>query len=145
MTLLIKKVSSLEDKQHCFNIRHQVFVEGQNVPPHEEIDGKDDESTHYLLWVDSIPVGVARVRFIDKYAKIERVAILDAYQGKKLGYALMEFILADLNKNLDLKYAKLSSQTYAIPFYEKLGFVVCGEEYMDAGIPHKNMKKNIDK
>lgn len=96
-----------------------------------------------FLWVDSIPVGVARVRCIDNYAKIERVAILEAYQGKKLGHALMQFILADLNQNPDITYAKLSSQTYAIPFYEKLGFVVCSEEYMDAGIPHQDMTKGI--
>ena len=143
MKLLIKKVSIPEDMLHCFNIRHQVFVEGQNVPLNEEMDGKDDESSHYLLLFDTIPAGVARVRFMDDYAKIERVAILAAYQGKKLGHALMQFILADLQKNPLIKNAKLSSQTYAIPFYERLGFDVCSEEYLDAGIPHKDMKKTF--
>ena len=49
-------------------------------------------------------------------------------------------ILSDLKHSTGIVMAKLSSQTYAIPFYEKLGFTVCSGEYMDANIPHKDMK-----
>ena len=101
MNILITKVSSTEDMQKCLDIRTTVFVMGQNVPQCEDTDGKDQDSAHYLLTIDSIPVGVARVRYIEDFAKIERVAILNDY--------------------------------------EKLGFSVCSEEYMDAKIPHKDM------
>ena len=37
------------------------------------------------------------------------------------------------------RYAKLSAQTHALPFYEKLGFAAYGPEYPDAGIPHRDM------
>lgn len=56
----------------------------------------------------------------------------------------MKTILFDLKQSGVIAYAKLSSQTYAIPFYEKLGFVVCSEEYMDANIPHKDMYLNLN-
>ena len=52
----------------------------------------------------------------------------------------MRFILSDLRQHALIKKVKLSSQTYAIQFYEKLGFQVCSDEYMDAGIPHKDMR-----
>ena len=51
----------------------------------------------------------------------------------------------DLNDNPAVLTAKLSAQTYAIPFYEKFGFIVCSEEYMDAGIPHKDMQLFLDR
>ncbi|MDZ7834245.1 MAG: GNAT family N-acetyltransferase [Alkalibacterium sp.] len=37
----------------------------------------------------------------------------------------------------------LDSQDHAIPFYEKEGFEVQGDGFLDAGIPHHFMKKNI--
>lgn len=43
----------------------------------------------------------------------------------------------------DVHVLKLNAQTHAIPFYEKLGYKVISEEFMDAGIPHKTMEKRI--
>ena len=142
MNILINKVSSTEDMQKCLDIRTTVFVIGQNVPQSEEVDGKDQDSDHYLLTIDSKPVGVARVRYIEDFAKIERVAILHDYQGQGFGERIMKTILSDLKQST--ASAKLSSQTYAIPFYEKLGFSVCSEEYMDANIPHRDMVLNFN-
>lgn len=138
--LRIKKAVSAEDIQKCLEIRFKVFVEGQGVPIKEELDGKDTESTHYLLFINEHPVGVARTRCLGGFSKIERVAIVDDYQGKGLGRNIMTFILSDLRCHSTGKKVKLSSQTYAIPFYEKLGFSVCSDEYMDAGIAHKDME-----
>jgi predicted GNAT family N-acyltransferase len=139
MSVIIKKVCSAVEIEQCLMIRHKVFVLGQQIPLEEEMDGQDENSIHYLLFLDNKPVGVTRVRFISDYAKIERVAILDEYQGQGLGRQLMDAILADLRTNSASVSAKLGAQTYALSFYEKLGFVAYTEEYMDAGIPHKDM------
>jgi predicted GNAT family N-acyltransferase len=140
MSLSIKKALSDEDISQCMAIRFKVFVEGQNVPMQEEVDGKDAEASHYLLLIDFHPAGVARVRCMDHYFKIERVGIIAEYQGKGLGRDIMRFILSDLKALRTSNKVKLSSQTHAIPFYEKLGFSVCSDEYMDAGIRHKDMQ-----
>jgi len=143
MNILINKASNPADMQKCFDIRLKVFVHGQNVPLEEEIDDNDAVSDHYLLHVANAPAGTARVRIIDDYAKIERVAVLEEHQGKGLGKELLLRILTDLKQKNAVKKAKLSSQVYAIPFYEKLGFLVCSEVYMDANIPHKDMVLNV--
>lgn len=139
MNIVVKKASTNIAMQACLQIRKIVFVEEQNVPLHEELDGKDGSSEHYLLYVDAKPCGTARIQLIGDYAKIERVAILADYRGKKLGVQLMQQIVADLESYPLLKKAKLSAQLHAISFYEKLGFRTCSETYMDAGIPHKDM------
>ncbi|CDZ77786.1 putative N-acetyltransferase YjcF [Legionella massiliensis] len=138
--ILVKKVSATADLQVCLTIRHQVFVEGQKVPINEELDGLDSSSEHYLLSLNQLPAGTARVRHVGDYAKIERVAILETHQKQGLGHVLMNFILEDIQKSPQVKKAKLGAQSYAIPFYEKLGFVVCSDEYLDAGIPHRDMQ-----
>jgi predicted GNAT family N-acyltransferase len=140
MNISVNKVSTPEELQKCLIIRKKVFVEGQNVPLNEEVDGKDEQSEHYLLVMGEYSIGVARVRFVADYAKIERVAVLDEYQGRGFGKLLMEAILTDLKTNSTALTAKLGAQTYAIPFYEQLGFIVCSDEYVDAGIPHKDMR-----
>lgn len=144
MNIYVKKIASPAEMQQCLDIRTKVFVDGQKVPLHEERDGKDQDSDHYLLFINEQPAGVARVRFMGQFAKIERVAILDEHQGKGLGKEIMQKILADLQRNKAVITAKLSSQTHAISFYEKLGFSVCSEEYMDANIPHKDMKLSFN-
>ena len=143
MTVSIKKVSLQEDIQKCLDVRLEVFVVGQKISLSEELDGKDWGCEHYLLSVNDAPVGVARVRFIADYAKIERVGILDAYQGKGLGRRMMNVILSNLEQDARVSTAKLSSQTHAISFYEHLGFIVCSEEYKDAGILHRDMKLDL--
>lgn len=141
----VQQVTDDTALQICHSIRNQVFVEGQNVPIHEEVDELDACSEHYLLFLKQIPVGTARIRYLEDFAKIERVAILEAYQGRKLGHVLMKYILANIQHNHRVKKAKLSAQTYAIPFYEKLGFVICSDEYLDAGILHKDMQLSFKK
>ena len=49
------------------DIRLKVFVEGQNVPIQEDLDGKDAESSRYLLFIDDHPAGVTRKRCMDNY------------------------------------------------------------------------------
>lgn len=139
MGVSIQKTSKPEDLEQCFNIRHLVFVIGQKVPVDEDIDGKDEQSDHYLLHANDTAVATARVRYINQYAKIERVAVLDSFQGQGLGMHLMQHILKELKTKPDIEKAQLGAQTQAIAFYEKLGFSVCSDEYLDAGIPHKDM------
>lgn len=139
-TAEVKKVSAAHDIQACFAIRHQVFIIGQDVSMNEERDGQDAHSDHYLLLVNQHPLGTTRVRYLDDVAKIERVAILAAYQKQGLGQVLMRFIIEELRQNPRLLKIKLGAQSHAISFYEKLGFIICSDEYLDAGIPHKDMQ-----
>lgn len=132
------------DFKNCMQIRKIVFTEGQNVPEDIEIDGLDENSTHFMLSVNDISVGTARVRYVGTEAKIERVAILPSYQGLGLGQQLMEFIINNIQNSNSANSMILSSQLHAIPFYERLGFNVCSTQYMDAGIPHKDMKRTIE-
>ena len=39
--------------------------------------------------------------------------------------------------------SELDSQTYAIPFYQRLGYAAEGEEFLDGGIPHCKMRRSL--
>ena len=141
MTVL-KIALTLEDMALCFHIREEVFVKGQSIAMGDEFDGSDDDKCeHFLLWDDATPVGTVRVRYVEDYAKIERVAVLKAHEGKGYGTTMMEDIVSYLQMEKDIHTFKLSAQVKAIRFYNKLGFEAEGEAYEEAGtcIPHINM------
>ncbi|MEM0899504.1 MAG: GNAT family N-acetyltransferase [Pseudomonadota bacterium] len=126
----------------CHEIRRVVFVEGQNVPQDLEVDGRDRQCMHWLGFDSDVSFATARVMPLPDKLKIQRVAVLEAYQGRGFGGAIMATILHDLRElDTDRRPAFLSSQVHAIPFYERLGFEVCSASYLEAGIEHRDMKR----
>lgn len=117
-------------------IRTAVFIHEQQVPEDMEWDEFDAISLHVLAFnADGQPVGTARLL---PDGHIGRMAVLKEWRGQGIGSAMLQKILEELTKRHQQK-AMLNAQTYAVPFYEKFGFQVCGEEFMEAGIPHVKM------
>lgn len=143
MDFRIEKLQYPQSFDDCFLIRKTVFIEEQQVPLAEELDGLDDKADHYLLYADNKPAAVARLRYSQLIAKIERVAVLPSYRGKGIGQFLMKKIISDLQNHSNIQTAKLSSQVHAISFYENLGFQICSETYLDAGILHQDMMLDV--
>ncbi len=132
----VNKVSDPTDLEKVFAIRREVFVGEQNCPPELEYEF-EDESTHFLAIADGVPAGASRWRKTDKGYKLERFAVLKQFRGTGVGQELVKAVLADLPADAD--YVYLHSQTQAVPFYERLGFVKSGPEFEEAGIWHYKM------
>lgn len=138
MELIIKKTENSKDIQKLLEVRKIVFIDEQNVPPELEIDEHDKSAIHFVVLYNHDIIGTARLVISDKKGKIGRMCILRELRGKGFGLKLMNKII-EYSKDIGLEYLYLESQVHAIPFYEKIGFIVKGKEYMDAGIPHKKM------
>ncbi|MGB1234637.1 MAG: GNAT family N-acetyltransferase [Planktomarina sp.] len=133
------RVESTDDIAACQSIRRIVFIEGQNVPVAEEVDGKDGEASHIIAYDGDKAVGTARVLGYGTTAKIGRVAVLEANRGKGIGAALIAGC-EDAARKMGATRAILGSQTHAIGFYEILGYHAYGDVFDDAGIPHRMME-----
>lgn len=131
-----------DDMEDVLEIRRIVFIVGQDVPEHEERDGKDDQAIHLIAYDGDTPVGTARLLVEDGYGKIGRVAVLAETRGKGLGKGIMLAALEELRAE-GMATAKLAAQTHALGFYEALGFVAEGPEFLDAGIRHRNMSRAL--
>lgn len=140
MSLTITPVTDTTD---CFALRRIVFIEEQKVPEAEEWDDLDASAIHLLMRRDDRPVGTARLLIEGTTGKIGRVCVLREERGTGAGAALMRAAIDLLSARGDLRLLKLSAQSYAIGFYEKLGFTAHGPEYDDAGIPHRDMTRAL--
>lgn len=121
-------------------IRQQVFIAEQQVPTALEWDGLDEDAIH-LLAFDAEHRSVGCARILDG-GTIGRMAVLKDYRGKGLGRALLDMAI-EVCRRRDWHRIKLSAQTHAIPFYERAGFRICSDEYLDAGIPHRDMQLEL--
>lgn len=127
-------------RQACFDIRRAVFIEEQQIPEAEEWDAHDATCLHYLAGDGA---GTARIIAKGDTAKIGRVAVTQAHRGTGLGLSIMQALMEDASAR-GFKTAELESQVYAIPFYERLGFVAEGPEYDDgSGILHRLMRASL--
>lgn len=129
--------------EDALNIRYKVFVEEQKVPAEVEADELEDKSHHLVLYENQTPLGTARIYHRgDGIYKIQRVAILKNYRGQGIGAQLMKECELQIKK-LHGTQITLGAQLQALPFYEKLGYTAEGQEFIDAGIPHREMIKNL--
>ncbi len=118
-------------------IRTEVFIEEQHVPVYIEWDELDADAIHLLaLDEKNQPVGCARIL---KQGRVGRMAVVRSWRGSGLGKALLERAI-NICRRLNMPKINISSQTHAIKFYEKAGFVVTSEAYIDANIWHVDME-----
>jgi len=139
---MIRTVAT-RDIATCQRLRRTVFIEEQGVSAADEVDGLDDQAIHLLALDGDTPVGTARLLLKGETGKIGRVCLLASSRGTGLGAALIRAALDELRRQPGVTSAYLGSQTHATGFYEKLGFVVEGEEFLDAGIPHRHMRRAL--
>jgi predicted GNAT family N-acyltransferase len=130
------KISKEEDLATAHEIRRLVFVIEQNCPPELEWEHEED-SVHFLAFLNGTPCGTARWRQTDKGYKLERFAVLKEFRGRGVAGALIKTVLEDLPKDRALRY--LNAQLDAIPVYAKFGFRPKDELFEEAGIMHRQM------
>jgi predicted GNAT family N-acyltransferase len=140
--MIVQIAEDESDVETCFRLRREVFVVEQSVPLEMERDEYDSDAIHFLATRSGKSVAVARVVLKDQgtTAKIGRVAVLGSERGSGVGKLLMQAI--ETNPRLaKVQNFILDAQTYALRFYENLGYQACGDEFLDAGIPHRHMSK----
>lgn len=125
-------------------IRTQVFMNEQKVTAEDEWDGLDDQAIHLLArTTNGEAIGCARIikeRLQDKnWFHIGRVAVLKERRGEGIGLSLMHYALTWCTSTDSSAGIYLHAQVSSAGFYQKLGFIAQGTEFIDAGIVHINM------
>jgi len=144
----VRRASTAEELAACLALRRLVFIEEQGVPEADEMDGRDRECRHFLALPDKgsppqAALGTARILFVDaETAKAQRVAVLRAARKQGVGRALM-FAVEGEAARAGRALVVLSSQVSAVPFYERVGYLAYGDVFLDAGIEHRMMRKNV--
>lgn len=138
-----KIIQDKNDLEKAKAIRLAVFVEEQGVALEDEFDQFDELENgcqHILVYHEAEAVGTGRIRYVDGYAKLERICMLKQYRKYGLGSVIISS-LEEIAKQADKKKYKLHAQVQAKGFYEKLGYKGVSDEFDEDGIPHLIMEK----
>lgn len=121
-------------------IRTPVFIVEQQVPQDIEWDDKDPLCVHALaIDADGAPIGTGRLA---PDGKIGRMAVLPDWRGRGVGAAILEF-LVDSARERGIDVCYMNAQSHALDFYRQHGFETYDDEFLEAGIPHRRMKRTL--
>ena len=140
-----KIITLVSDLKQAFTIRIEVFVKEQGVPLEDEFDEFDTLnglSEHILVYYNEQPVGTGRVRWVDGIGKLERICILEPYRKFGLGKVIIN-ALEEIAEEKGVSQVKLHGQTQAEVFYKKLGYQTSSSMFIEDGIPHILMIKEL--
>lgn len=118
------------------SIRRTVFVLEQHVPEELEWDAFDAVSEHVIA-VDGRHTAAGTGRLLPD-GHIGRMAVLREWRRRGAGSAILAELIS-IARDRGVTEVRLHAQTHAIGFYERQGFVTCGGEFLEAGIPHRAM------
>jgi predicted GNAT family N-acyltransferase len=136
-TFVVWRADWVHEGVRLAEIRRAVFVIEQQVPESEEWDGMDAASRHVIaVSSDGAALGTGRLL---PDGRIGRMAVLKLWRGMGVGSALLRELLA-IARECGYAETRLHAQTHALGFYRKHGYTPVGDEFMEAGIPHYEMR-----
>jgi len=132
---MFKTVTKIDDLIKVFIVRGIVFIDEQKVPYDIEMDKNEYCSLHILGEIDGDPMAAGRLRFMNEWAKLERIAVRKEYRKRGYGHDIVEFMLAVAREKNYHKF-KMHAQAHLCEYYAKHGFKIQGEKFKEADIDH---------
>jgi predicted GNAT family N-acyltransferase len=120
-------------------IRNEVFTREQQIDQDADFDGQDGEAIHVLVTFSGEYAGTGRM-LADGH--IGRLAVLREYRGRGLGAEAVRALVREA-RDRGMKRVYLGAQKQAVGFYEKVGFAVYGEPYVEVNIEHVHMERFV--
>ena len=145
MKIQVKTYSELtkDELYRILQLRAEVFVVEQECA-YLDVDGLDQKAFHVIGTSANGICAYTRIFKAGDYfdePSIGRVVVSRADRGKFFGKEIMEASLRFIDQHFENRDTLISAQLYLRKFYEELGFLTEGEEYLEDDIPHIKMRR----
>lgn len=142
----IYKVVDTDSLNHCLEIRNKVFTLEKKVPREIEVDQYDclnKACDHFLVRYQKSNAGTIRCLYVaNETIHIQRFCLLKGYRKQGLGHLTIEYI-EKYYRNHGIKQIEMDSKYEVFGFYEKCGYEKVSEIFVEAGVEHVKMVKQI--
>ena len=140
---LVVRLAEPADLPAVYALRHDVFVVGQGVPVEMERDEHDERCEHAVAVRDGAVVGTGRLlEPVDEVATIGRMAVAKVARRSGVGAGVLAR-LEQRARERRVRAVELHAQLHARAFYERAGYRPFGPVYLEAGIEHVSMRKEL--
>lgn len=133
------------NKAAAFYLRTLVFVQEQGISLKSEFDDLDIDSTFYLvIYHDKSPVGTIRYQQDDETTlRPDRLCVHKMMRKQGLGRRLI-LELEKIGKKQHCTLSRVHGEKQAIGFYQKLGYQVVSDEFIEDGIICVLLEKELN-
>jgi predicted GNAT family N-acyltransferase len=139
----VRQSSGAAEIAAAMALRHAVFCDEQGVPLADELDGRDGDALHVVAVDRGAVVGTCRLLFEDGgVARLGRLAVARPQRGQGLGAAILAEAEARARAAGAVRMV-LASRVDASGLYGARGYTERGDVFLDAGIEHITMEKDL--
>lgn len=132
------------DLYRILQLRNQIFIVEQN-DIYLDPDDKDLVAFHLIAWDKDSIAAYARIlppESTGGFVSFGRVAVAETHRGAGIAQELIKRVLDKIVLEFPHHPVKIAAQSYLIKFYERFGFQIKGEEFLEGTIPHIYMVKS---
>jgi predicted GNAT family N-acyltransferase len=123
-------------------LRERIFCGEQGVSFEADQDGRDAEATHIVAVEDGEVIGTCRLLFRGTVARLGRLAVERDRRGDGVAAAILRE--ADrVATAAGSRTVALHAQTYALALYRQAGYDEHGPTFVEEGIEHVAMEKQL--
>lgn len=122
--------------------RAKVFVNEQKII-YVDADNIDKKALHLFLWDNGEVLAYMRAFLEDDNNAVKIGRVLTVRHGKGIGRQLLEKSIPEIKKHFSCNKIYMDSQKSVVGFYEKFGFKVTSDEFLEEGIVHLKMEREV--
>ena len=145
-SITVKLIETPAELEGAFSLRIRVFVGEQGVPADIEVDEADTDpgTVHAVAVHNGVIIGTGRLLpDVDgKGPHIGRMAVERDRRRDGIGGQVLNF-LEDQGRARGFRQITLHAQEYVKSFYAGHGYREVGDIFEEAGIPHREMVKEL--
>jgi len=123
------------------DLRFRVLREPLGMGRHQVTFAGELEGLHLVALAGDVVMGC--VLFDFPSGRLRAMAIDASRQRTGLGRELVERLEEELRAKHGVQEVRLHARETAVPFYERLGYSLVGEPFIEVVLPHRAMVKRI--
>ncbi|CAI2549778.1 Protein ElaA [Apilactobacillus kunkeei] len=133
---------TLEELFEIYRVKSEVFVEEQHIV-YADPDENDKKALHIFETYGRNITAYARIFKDYDHITFGRVLTTKKIRGTGKGKELLEKILNVINQYFPNTRIEIDAQAYVVGYYEKSGFKVTSEPFIESGINHIKMEYHM--
>ncbi len=144
MAIKIEEVAfGSEEYKALLKLRFEILRKPLGLKLSDKDVATDGKEFHIAAFENGNAVGCVLLRPISADTiKLRQMAVSDACQGQGVGAKLVKYA-EELAAARGFKTMEMHARKFAQGFYEKLGYVTEGEEFVEATVPNIKMLKPL--
>jgi predicted GNAT family N-acyltransferase len=138
----VRPITGPGELEAALAVRRIVFIDEQGVPEADDLDGLDGEALQLVAIDDGRVVATCRLLGAGDAMKLQRMAVLPEARRRGLARRLIDASESQA-RAAGYRRMMLDAQLDARPVYRSAGYAEQGGIFLDAGIEHVRMTKDL--